>query len=101
MRISPVDIGGSRRCTAGREPSILRRAPPAQLPRRKGSRPARARQRGRAKGLKINATIGNSGETRNVIPGAAVEIAGVGALANEDRDRLEALMDAGRGAVRW
>ena len=43
-----------------------------------------------AKGLKINWTVGNSGETRNVIPASAVAIADVRALANEDMDRLEA-----------
>lgn len=43
-----------------------------------------------AKGLKINWTIRNSGETRNVIPASAVAIADVRALANEDMDRLEA-----------
>ncbi len=43
-----------------------------------------------AKGLKINWTIGNSGETRNVIPSSAKAIADVRALANEDLDRLEA-----------
>ncbi len=43
-----------------------------------------------SKGLKINWTIGNSGETRNVIPSSAKAIADVRALANEDLDRLEA-----------
>ena len=42
------------------------------------------------KGLKINWTVGNSGETRNVIPASAVAIADVRALVNEDMDRLEA-----------
>ena len=43
-----------------------------------------------AKGLKINWTVGNSGETRNVIPASATAIADVRALGNEDLDRLEA-----------
>jgi glutamate carboxypeptidase len=43
-----------------------------------------------AKGLKINWTVANSGETRNVIPASAVAIADVRALANQDMDRLEA-----------
>ena len=43
-----------------------------------------------AKGLKINWTVGNSGETRNVIPASATAIADVRALSNEDLDRLEA-----------
>lgn len=41
------------------------------------------------KGLKINWTIGNSGETRNVIPATAVAIADVRSLSNEDLDRME------------
>ena len=43
-----------------------------------------------AKGLKINWTVGNTGETRNVIPASATAIADVRALGNEDLDRLEA-----------
>ena len=42
------------------------------------------------KGLKINWTVGNSGETRNVIPASATAIADVRSLSNEDLDRLEA-----------
>lgn len=42
------------------------------------------------KGLKINWTVANSGETRNVIPASAVAIADVRSLANEDMDALEA-----------
>ncbi len=42
------------------------------------------------KGLKINWTVANSGETRNVIPASATAIADVRALANEDMDALEA-----------
>ena len=44
------------------------------------------------KGLKINWTVANSGETRNVIPASATAIADVRALANEDMDRLEAAL---------
>jgi glutamate carboxypeptidase len=47
------------------------------------------------KGLKINWTVANSGETRNVIPASAVALADVRALVNEDMDALEArLKDA-------
>jgi glutamate carboxypeptidase len=42
------------------------------------------------KGLTINWTIGNGGETRNVIPAAASVIGDVRALVNEDMDALEA-----------
>ena len=42
-----------------------------------------------AKGLKINWTIANSGETRNVIPAAASAIADVRSLTNEDLDLME------------
>ena len=42
------------------------------------------------RGLKINWTVGNSGETRNVIPASATAIADVRSLSNEDLDRLEA-----------
>lgn len=42
------------------------------------------------KGLKINWTVANSGETRNVIPASAVAVADVRALVNEDMDALEA-----------
>jgi glutamate carboxypeptidase len=42
------------------------------------------------KGLKINWTVANSGETRNVIPASATAIADVRALVNEDMDALEA-----------
>jgi glutamate carboxypeptidase len=42
------------------------------------------------KGLKINWTVANSGETRNVIPASATAIADVRSLANEDMDALEA-----------
>ena len=42
------------------------------------------------KGLKISWTVGNSGETRNVIPASATAIADVRALVNEDMDRMEA-----------
>lgn len=45
-----------------------------------------------AKGLKINWTVANSGETRNVIPASASAIADVRSLSNEDLDRLEALL---------
>jgi glutamate carboxypeptidase len=44
------------------------------------------------KGLKINWTVANSGETRNVIPASAIAVADVRALANEDMDRLEAAL---------
>jgi glutamate carboxypeptidase len=44
------------------------------------------------KGLKINWTVANSGETRNVIPASATAVADVRALANEDMDRLEAAL---------
>ncbi len=43
-----------------------------------------------AKGLKINWTVANSGETRNVIPASASAIADVRSLSNEDLDRMEA-----------
>jgi glutamate carboxypeptidase len=43
-----------------------------------------------AKGLKINWTVANSGDTRNVIPAAATAIADVRSLSNEDLDRMEA-----------
>jgi len=43
-----------------------------------------------AKGLKINWTVANSGETRNVIPASATAVADVRSLNNEDMDRLEA-----------
>jgi glutamate carboxypeptidase len=42
------------------------------------------------KGLKINWTIANAGETRNVIPATATAIADVRSLSNEDLDRMEA-----------
>ena len=42
------------------------------------------------RGLKINWTVANSGETRNVIPALAVASADVRALSNDDLDRLEA-----------
>jgi len=42
------------------------------------------------KGLKINWTVGNAGETRNVIPASAVAIADVRSLNNADLDRMEA-----------
>ena len=42
-----------------------------------------------AKGLKINWTVANSGETRNVIPASATAIADVRSLSNEDLDRME------------
>ncbi len=42
------------------------------------------------KGLKINWTVANSGQTRNVIPASATAVADVRALANEDMDALEA-----------
>ena len=45
-----------------------------------------------AKGLKINWTVANSGETRNVIPAAATAIADVRSLSNEDLDRMEAAL---------
>jgi glutamate carboxypeptidase len=43
-----------------------------------------------AKGLKINWTVANSGETRNVIPANATAIADVRSLTNEDLDSMEA-----------
>ena len=42
------------------------------------------------KGLKINWTVGNAGETRNVIPASAVAVADVRSLNNADLDRMEA-----------
>jgi len=42
------------------------------------------------KGLRINWTIANGGETRNVIPASASAIADVRSLTNEDLDRMEA-----------
>ncbi len=42
------------------------------------------------KGLKINWTVANAGETRNVIPATATAIADVRSLTNEDLDRMEA-----------
>jgi glutamate carboxypeptidase len=42
------------------------------------------------KGLKINWTVAQAGDSRNVIPAAASAIADVRALADEDMDRLEA-----------
>ena len=44
------------------------------------------------KGLKINWTVGNAGETRNVIPASAVAIADVRSLNNADLDIMEALL---------
>ncbi len=44
------------------------------------------------KGLKINWTVGNAGETRNVIPASAVAIADVRSLNNADLDRMEAAL---------
>jgi len=41
------------------------------------------------KGLKINWTVANSGETRNVIPASATAIADVRSLTNEDLDLME------------
>ena len=46
------------------------------------------------KGLKINWTVANSGETRNVIPASATAIADVRSLSNEDLDRMEAALRA-------
>jgi glutamate carboxypeptidase len=43
-----------------------------------------------AKDLKINWTIANAGETRNVIPASASAIADVRALTNDDLDLMEA-----------
>ncbi len=43
-----------------------------------------------AKGLKINWTVANSGETRNVIPATATAVADVRSLNNDDLDRMEA-----------
>ena len=45
-------------------------------------------------GLKINWTVANSGETRNVIPATAVAVADVRSLNNEDLDRIEAALRA-------
>jgi glutamate carboxypeptidase len=42
------------------------------------------------KGLKINWTVAQAGDSRNVIPASASAIADVRALGNEDLDRLEA-----------
>ena len=47
-----------------------------------------------AKGLQINWTIANSGETRNVIPASAVAVADVRSLTNEDLDLIEAQLKA-------
>ena len=47
-----------------------------------------------AKGLKINWTVANAGETRNVIPATAVAVADVRSLSNEDLDRMEAALRA-------
>ena len=44
------------------------------------------------KGLKINWTVANAGETRNVIPASAVAIADVRSLNNADLDRMEAAL---------
>ncbi len=41
------------------------------------------------KGLKINWTVANSGETRNVIPASAQAVADVRSLTNEDLDLME------------
>lgn len=46
------------------------------------------------KGLKINWTIANAGDTRNVIPATATAIADVRSLSNEDLDRMEARLRA-------
>ena len=46
------------------------------------------------KGLKINWTVANSGESRNVIPATATAIADVRSLSNDDLDRLEAQLRA-------
>ena len=45
-----------------------------------------------AKGLKINWTVANSGETRNVIPATATAIADVRSLTNADLDLMEAAL---------
>ncbi len=47
-----------------------------------------------AKGLKINWTVANAGDTRNVIPASAVAVADVRSLNNEDLDRIEAALRA-------
>jgi glutamate carboxypeptidase len=47
-----------------------------------------------AKGLQINWTVANSGDTRNVIPASAVAIADVRSLTNEDLDLMEAQLKA-------
>ena len=53
----------------------------------------KSRQLGDAgKGLKINWTVANSGETRNVIPASASAIADVRSLTNEDLDTMEAAL---------
>ena len=46
------------------------------------------------KGLKINWTIGNAGETRNVIPASATAIADVRSLTNDDLDIMEKALRA-------
>lgn len=46
----------------------------------------------KAAGLKINWTVANAGETRNVIPAKATAIADVRSLSNEDLDRMEAAL---------
>lgn len=43
-----------------------------------------------ARGLRLNWTVAQAGETRNVIPASASAVADVRALANEDLDLLEA-----------
>ncbi len=43
-----------------------------------------------SKGLQINWTIANGGETRNVIPASATAVADVRSLTNEDLDLMEA-----------
>jgi glutamate carboxypeptidase len=43
-----------------------------------------------AKGLQINWTIANGGDTRNVIPASATAVADVRSLTNEDLDLIEA-----------
>ena len=51
----------------------------------------KSRQFGEAdKGLKINWTVGNAGQVRNVIPASAVAVADVRSLSNDDLDRMEA-----------
>jgi glutamate carboxypeptidase len=51
----------------------------------------KTRQLGDAdKGLKINWTVAQAGDSRNVIPASASAVADVRALADEDLDRLEA-----------